>query len=106
MGRAMHWLEQEFETFKWVMFTYYRVWLIPIFFFIFCIGILIFLNLRLSYYFETRPETLLSPFMDQIVLMYYERANDKILKRFVMLGPMILFVLGYLKYRKKFWSGY
>lgn len=102
----MSWIEQEFETFKWVISTYYRVWLIPLFFLIFSLGVLVFLNLRLNYYFETRPETLLSPFMDQVVHIYYEHAGNKVLKRFVILGPMTLFLLGYLKYRKKFWYGY
>lgn len=98
----MSWIEQEFETFKWVISRYYRVWLIPLLFLIFSFGILVFLNLRLSHYFETRPETLLSLFMDQVVYMYYEHAGNKFLKRFVLIGPIVLFLIGYMKYRKKF----
>lgn len=98
----MLWLQQEFETFKWVITTYWRVWLIPLLFFIFSLGILIFLNLKLSHYFETRPETDLAPFLDQVIITYYEKMNHKILRKFLIIGPLVLFILGYLKYRKKF----
>ena len=76
----MLWLQQEFETFKRVITTYWRVWLIPLLFFIFSLGILIFLNLKLSHYFETRPETALAPFLDQVIITYYEKMNHKILR--------------------------
>ena len=79
----MLWLQQEFETFKWVITTYWRVWLIPLLFFIFSLGILIFLNLKLSHYFETRPETALAPFLDQVIITYYEKMNHKILRKFL-----------------------
>jgi len=98
----MLWLQQEFETFKRVITTYWRVWLIPLLFFIFSLGILIFLNLKLSHYFETRPETALAPFLDQVIITNYEKMNHKILRKFLIIGPLVLFILGYLKYRKKF----
>lgn len=98
----MLWLQQEFETFKWVITTYWRVWLIPLLFFIFSLGILIFLNLKLSHYFEMRPETALAPFIDQILVTYYDKMNHKFLRKFVIVAPLVFFVMGYLKYRKKF----
>ena len=64
----MLWLQQEFETFKWVITTYWRVWLIPLLFLIFSLSVSMFLNMRLNHYFETRPETVLAPFMDQMLV--------------------------------------
>ncbi|MHA3098698.1 hypothetical protein [Acinetobacter brisouii] len=98
----MLWLQQEFETFKWVITTYWRVWLIPLLFLIFSLSVSMFLNMRLNHYFETRPETVLAPFMDQILVTYYDKVNHKFLRKFVIFAPLFLFVLGYLKYRKKF----
>lgn len=70
-------------------------------FFLFCIGLLAWLNHNLSHYYETRSVSHLTPFFDQFILNLYDKIRGKIVNRYLILGTLVLFFIGYFKYRKR-----
>ena len=96
-----NWIEGEFYTFLIVMERYQRVWIRPCIFFLFCIGVIAWLNYQLGHYFETRSVTQMTPFLDQFIVNFYDKIRGKIVNRYLILGTLVLFAIGYLKYRKK-----
>lgn len=50
--------------------------------------------MRLSHYFEMRPETVLAPFIDQMLITYYNKMNHKLVRKFVIVAPLVIFIMG------------
>ena len=94
-------IQEEFYIFLRVMKRYSRVWVLPCIFFIFCIAIIAWLNSKLGLYFETRSVTQMTPFMDQFIVNFYDKIRGKLVNRYLIMGTLVLFAIGYLKYRKK-----
>lgn len=96
-----NWIRGEFYTLLMVLERYPKVWILPCIFFLFCIAVMGWLNSQLSHYFETRSVTQMTPFMDQFILSFYNKIREKMVSRYLILGTLVLFTIGYLKYRKK-----
>ena len=97
------WIQGEFYTFLLVLERYPRVWIFPCIFFLFCIGVIAWLNYQLGHYFETRSMTQMTPIMDQLIVSFYDKIRGKLVNRYLILGTLVLFVIGYLRARKKFY---
>jgi len=95
------WIQGEFYTFLMVLERYPRVWILPYIFSLFCIGLIAWLNYQLGHYFETRSVTQMTPFLDQIIVNFYDKIRGKMVNRYLILGTLVLFFIGYFKYRKK-----
>lgn len=96
-----NWIQEEFYTLLIVLERYPKVWILPCVFFIFCIGLLTWLNHNLSQYYETRSMTYMTPFLDQFITTFYDKIRGRIVNRYLILGTVMLFIYGYLKYRKR-----
>ena len=96
-----NWIQEEFYTLLIVLERYPKVWILPCVFFLFCIAVITWLNGQLGHYFETRSVTQMMPFMDQFIVNFYDKIRGKIVNRYLILGTLVLFAIGYLKYRKK-----
>ena len=96
-----NWIQEEFYTFLMVLERYPKVWILPCVFFLFCIAVFTWLNGQLGHYFETRSVTQMTPFMDQFIVNFYDKIRGKLLNRYLILGTVMLFIYGYLKYRKR-----
>ncbi len=96
-----NWVQDECYTFLRVLERCPKVWIVPCFFFLFCLGLLAWLNSNLNQYFETRSVTNMTPFLDQFITNFYAKIREKIVHRYLMLGTVLLFVYGYLRCRKK-----
>lgn len=97
----LNWIQGEFYTFMMVLERHPRVWIFPCIFFLFCIGVISWLNYQLGHYFETRTMTPMSPFMDHFIVSFYDKIRGKLVNRYLILGSIFLFFIGYLRYRKK-----
>lgn len=96
-----NWIRGEFYTLLMVLERYPKVWILPCIFFLFCIGLLAWLNHNLSQYFETRSMTDMTPLLDQFITTFYDKIRGRIVNRYLILGTVMLFIYGYLKYRKR-----
>ena len=98
-----NWIQEEFYTLLIVLERYPKVWILPCVFFIFCIAVITWLNAQLGHYFETRSMTQMTPIMDQLIVSFYDKIRGKLVNRYLILGTLVLFVIGYLSARKKFY---
>ena len=96
-----NWIQEEFYTLLIVLERYPKVWILPCVFFIFCIAVITWLNAQLGHYFETRSMTQMTPIMDQFIVSFYDKIRGKLVNRYLILGTLVLFVIGYLRARKK-----
>jgi len=96
-----NWIRGEFYTFLMVLERYPRVWIFPCIFFLFYLGLITWLNYQLGHYFETRNVTQMTPFLDKFIVNFYDKIRGKLVNRYLILGTLILFFIGYLKYRKR-----
>lgn len=96
-----NWIQEEFYTLLIVLERYPKVWILPCVFFLFCIAVITWLNAQLGHYFETRTMTPMSPFMDHFIVSFYDKIREKLVNRYLILGSIFLFFIGYLNYRKK-----
>ena len=76
------WIQGEFYTFLMVLERYPRVWILPCIFFLFCIGVIAWLNYQLGHYFVTRSVVQMIPFLDQFIVNFYDKIRGKILNRY------------------------
>ena len=98
-----NWIQGGFYIFLMVLEHYPKVWIVPCIFFLFCIGVIAWLNYQLGHYFETRSMTQMTPIMDQLIVSFYDKIRGKLVNRYLILGTLVLFVIGYLRARKKFY---
>ena len=96
-----NWIQGEFYTFLMVLRRYPKVWILPCVFFLFCIAVMAWLNSQLGHYFETRSVTQMTPFMDQFIVNFYDKIRGKMVSRYLILGTLGVFVIGYLRARQK-----
>ncbi|OOV79732.1 hypothetical protein B1201_15575 [Acinetobacter sp. ANC 5600] len=96
-----NWIQEEFYKLLIVLERYPKVWILPCVFFIFCIAVITWLNAQLGHYFETRSVTQMMPYIDQFIVNFYDKIRGKLVNRYLILGSIFLFFIGYLKYRKK-----
>ena len=100
-----NWIQGGFYIFLMVLEHYPKVWIVPCIFFLFCVGLIALLNGQLAHYFETRHVTQMSSFLDQVIVSIYDKIRGKMISRYLILGTLVLFVIGYLRARKKcYWS--
>ena len=50
--------------------------------FLFCIGVIAWLNYQLGHYFVTRSVVQMIPFLDQFIVNFYDKIRGKILNRY------------------------
>ena len=96
-----NWIQGEFYTFLMVLERYPKVWILPCIFFFLCFGLLAWFKSQLEHYLEIRTVTFMTSFMDQFITNFYDKIRGKIVSRYLLLGTLVLFFIGYSKYRKK-----
>ncbi|QIZ58003.1 MULTISPECIES: hypothetical protein [Acinetobacter] len=96
-----NWIQGEFYAFLMVLERYPKVWILPCIFFFLCLGLLAWLNSQLQHYLEIRTVTFMTSFMDQFITNFYDKIRVKMVSRYLILGTLGLFVIGYLRARQK-----